>query len=276
VERGAYGPIEPRLRLAEALLEVGRLPEAQLHLDQALSRQSDNTRARLGMARLALLREDWRGGVEQLASCTEDTHCRKLAYTLRADAWNRLGEPERARADLDRAAQLPEDEVWPDPFAEEVLKLRCGLRWRLEKADYLVRGGEPERALALLDETVDKYPHSVQAWLKQGKLWQQLGRFDRAEQAFDKAVKADPDAAEAWFSLGTVQARDRPREAARSFREAIRLKPNHAWAHFNLGHMLRQLGDPAGARAEYRAALDCRPDYDAARTALRELDEKER
>jgi tetratricopeptide (TPR) repeat protein len=271
VERGAYGPIEPRLRLAEVLLERGRLEEAQSHLEQALQRQPDNVRARLGLGRLALLREDWRGAVEHLAACLEDEHARTLACTLRAEAWNRLGEPERARADQERAGERHEDVRWPDPFVEEVLRLRCGLKARLETAGTLSGADR----LALLEQTVAKYPQSVQARLQLGELWRQLGRFDRAEQSFQEAVRADPDAAEAWFSLGVVQAKDRPREAAESFRRAIRLKPDHAWAHFNLGHMLRTLGDPAGAADEYRAALRCRPDYAAARDALKELEAAE-
>src|SRR5213079_2958398 len=56
-------PTAPRLRLAEALLEQGRLDEAQSHLEQAARR---DPRARLAWGRLALLREDWRGALAHL------------------------------------------------------------------------------------------------------------------------------------------------------------------------------------------------------------------
>jgi Tfp pilus assembly protein PilF len=81
-----------------------------------------------------------------------------------------------------------------------------------------------------------------------------------------------PEAAEAWFRLGCVQAVGHPRAAADSFRRAIRLKPDHALAHFNLGHRLNELGNPAGAAEEFRAALRCRPDYAPAQAALAELE----
>jgi tetratricopeptide (TPR) repeat protein len=271
VERCGDEPLAPRLRLAEVLLERGRLQEAQSHLEQALGRQPDNLRARLGLGRLALLREQWRAGLEPLAACQEDGHARRLAHTLQAEAWGRLGEAERARAEQDQAAKLPEDERWPDPFVDEVLRLQRGLRARLETADGLKRGGRSEQALELLKDTADKYPRSVKAHLLLGEVYLQLGRPDLAEPSYRHAVQADPDAAEAWFSLGVAQAEDRPREAADSFRRAVRLKPNHAWAHFNLGQMLKKLGDPAGAADEFRAALRCRPDYAAAREALKEL-----
>jgi Flp pilus assembly protein TadD len=46
------------------------------------------------------------------------------------------------------------------------------------------------------------------------------------------------------------------RPAADALREAIRLQPDFAGAHTNLGAVLRQLGDAEGAAAESRAGLE--------------------
>ncbi len=46
-----------------------------------------------------------------------------------------------------------------------------------------------------------------------------------------------------------------------SHREAIRLKPDYAEAHFNLGNALTAKGDPDGAIASFRAAIRLEPDY---------------
>jgi len=43
-------------------------------------------------------------------------------------------------------------------------------------------------------------------------------------------------------------------------REAIRLKPDMAEAHDNLGYALEEKGDSQAALAEYRRALDLKPD----------------
>jgi tetratricopeptide (TPR) repeat protein len=183
-----------------------------------------------------------------------------------------LGQSEKARAEQRQAAELPADMRWPDPFAEEVLALQRGLRARLTQADSLTRSSRLDEAVDLLEQTEVKYPRSVQVWLRLGEVWRQLGRLDRAEQALEQAAQVDPDAAEAWFRLGCVQALSHARAAADSFRRAIRLKPDHALAHFNLGHCLKELGDPAGAAEEFRAALRCRPDYAPAQAALAELE----
>jgi tetratricopeptide (TPR) repeat protein len=264
-------PLAPRLRLAEALLERDRLDEAREHLERALRAEPASSRARLGMGRLALLQEDWRIAAEYLTACVEDQHARKLAYTLRAEAWARSGETDRARADQTKSAELQDDLRWPDPYVDEVADLRRGLSSRLSRADELAKDNQTEEAIQLLEQTAEKYPRSLQTWWRLGDLWRLMNRLDLAEKALLKAVRVDPDAAEGWFRLGCVQASGRPREAAESFRRAIRLRPDHALAHFNLAHRLRELGDREGAAAEFRETLRCRPDYTPALSGLEEL-----
>jgi tetratricopeptide (TPR) repeat protein len=272
VERCGDVPPAPRLRLAEALLDRGRLDEAERQLRQSLAREPNNLRGRLGLGRLAFLREDWRGAVEQLATCAGDEHARKLAHSLSAQSRRRLGEASEAQAEADKAEKLPEDTGWPDPFADEMAAWQRGLKARIQEASDLMNAGKPKQAIAVLEQAASQYPKAVQVWLGLGALWFQVGRVDAAEAAFRQAVQVDPNAAEGWFRLGCLQARNRPQEAADSFRRVIRLRPDHTLAHFNLGHRLQQLGDPAGACEEFRAALRCRPDYAPAREALRGLE----
>jgi tetratricopeptide (TPR) repeat protein len=87
-------------------------------------------------------------------------------------------------------------------------------------------------------------------------LWQQ-GDFAAAEEELRAAIRAKPDYAEAYYTLGTVlkQAGELP-EAANALREAIRLQPEFAGAHTTLATVLRQLGDTAGAASESRAGME--------------------
>jgi cytochrome c-type biogenesis protein CcmH/NrfG len=266
------GVVVPRLLLAEVLLERGRLDEGQALLDRAHQTHPDEGRALLGLGRLALLRRDWRGGLAHLEACRDDVHARKRACSLRAEAWTQLGEPERARAEQRRWEELPEDQPWPDPWHEEVLKCRRGLRARFQSVDQLLQSGQVQDAVELLQATLDRYPQSVEAWMRLGGIWFRAQKADRAEACYRQAVHAAPDMAEAWFRLGCVQYLVHSREADDSFRRAIRLKPDHAQAHFNLAQSLKERGKRDEAAAEFRAALRCRPDYDRARTALKELE----
>jgi tetratricopeptide (TPR) repeat protein len=272
VQRCEEGVVGPRLFLAEVLLEGGRLDEAQSHLEQVLKADPDDLRAQLGLGRLALLRQRWRAALTRLEACRADEHTRKRAHSWRAEAWSQLGETERARVEQQRAAELPPDRPWADPFQERVQTLRRGLRSRFAAVNHLVQAGRIGEAIEMLNQILEKYPNSVECWMRLGEVWHRLKKVDRALACFEQSVRLAPDLAEAWFRLGCMQYLAQRPEAAASFRKAIGLKPNHAQAHYNLGQCLSGNGDRKGAATEFREALRCRPDYDLARTALRDLE----
>jgi Tfp pilus assembly protein PilF len=63
----------------------------------------------------------------------------------------------------------------------------------------------------------------------------QTGEKDQAEKALMKAIKVAPDNAAAHFNLGLLQAeQNRSKEAERELREAFRLDPKMAPAAYNL------------------------------------------
>jgi tetratricopeptide (TPR) repeat protein len=272
VQRCSGEQTAPQMRLAEVLLEQGRLTEAETCLLEVLEREPHAIRAHLGLGRLALAREDWRSAVQELKACLRDEHARKLARTLLAEAWTRLGEPDSARDEARQAEELPEDEPWPDPFVEEVERLQVGLRPRLARADALARQGHAAEAVALLEETVRKRPEATDAWLLLGQVLLRRQALDPAGRAFGEALHLQPDSVEGWFGLGCVQSlQGRNREAAESFNRAIAGKADHTLAHYNLGQCLRRLNDPDGAARAFRQALTCQPDYAPAREGLEAL-----
>jgi predicted O-linked N-acetylglucosamine transferase (SPINDLY family) len=57
-------------------------------------------------------------------------------------------------------------------------------------------------------------------------------------------------------------------EAFACYREALAIRPDYAEAHFNLGNVLRELGDIDGTLTCYRKALSIRPDYADAYTNM--------
>jgi tetratricopeptide (TPR) repeat protein len=270
-------PLAPRLRLAETLLTQNRLDEAAFHLEWARKVDPHDPRVQLDLGRLALLRGQWRRALEILNPCTNDVHTRRMAHTLLAEAWTRLGEADKAHEEQRQVAEAPEDQHWSDPFVEEVLSLQCGLAVHLRQAHELSGQGRYREAVELLKKTAGRYPKSPAIWLLLGDIWRQLGRKDRSEEAFAAAVRIDPESVDGWFRLGCMQAElDQPRAAADSFRRAIRLKADHTDAHLNLGHCLKKMGDTAGAAEAFRGALRCRPDYERAKQALRELEKKQK
>jgi len=276
VSRSDARQVVPRLLLAEALLERGRLDEAQALLEDVRTVDPSNLRAQLLFGRLEILRQNWQAGLNHLEACRNDLHARKRTATLRAEVWNQLGDTEKALAEQRQAAELPTDQPWPDPFYEKVLKFQMGLRARFMAVDYLTQAGRFPEVLQLLNQTVEKYPSSLEGWMRLGEAWFRAQKLDRAQECFRKATRLAPDLAEAWFRLGCIQAQSHSPEAEESFRQAIRCKPHYSQAHFNLGQCLKERGRRDDAAAEFREALRCRPDYDLARAALRDLESQKK
>ena len=81
------------------------------------------------------------------------------------------------------------------------------------------------------------------------------GDLDGAQAAFEKVVAELPDNADARFNLGNVLFnKGKYGPAADNYREAIRLSPNMARAHYNRGMALSRLSDVDGAKAEFKEA----------------------
>jgi len=275
VERAGTANLVPKLLLAEVLLTQDQQEEAGALLEEVQRVDPTNVRARLALGRLALLRQNWRTGLDMLRACENDVHCRKEAHTLLAEAWNQLHEPQKANAAQKEAAKLPADQPWPDPYQEEVASLRRGLQARFALVGQLMQSQKYGEAVRLLQDTVQRYPDAVEGWVRLGELMAGFQRLDQAEECFQQAVNRAPGMAEAWSRLGTIQLMRHSPKARASLETAIRLKPDHAQAHYNLGQFyLRERSDRARAAIEFRAALRCKPDYEMAAKALHELGSK--
>ena len=83
----------------------------------------------------------------------------------------------------------------------------------------------------------------------------------RARDAARRAVRANPDLAEAHYALGYLNwilEWDWP-AAETAFRRALDLDPRYAWAHLSLGHTLSQSGRHSEALAAMRRARELDP-----------------
>ena len=75
-------------------------------------------------------------------------------------------------------------------------------------------------------------------------------------------LRLHPDDAGAHNNLGNVLAlQGKPEEAVRQFEEAVRLKPDHAVARNNLAISCKKLGRTARRSAHYREAIRLKPDF---------------
>lgn len=116
-----------------------------------------------------------------------------------------------------------------------------------------LRGGDPKRALARMDEALRIEP-SPTAFLMRSTVHARLGDLDKALEDLERC---DPRRVETQLSRGKYLVRlARAPEAIRAFDEALRLDPRSGLAHYLRGNARIEARDAQGAIADYNKALE--------------------
>ena len=99
--------------------------------------------------------------------------------------------------------------------------------------------------------------------------------YAEAVEAYQRAVEADPQFADAHCNLGSVYFNQNRREPAREcFARALEIEPGHVEANLNLGAVVEEEGRDEAALCHYRAALETNPHYPDVHVSLALLYEK--
>ena len=102
----------------------------------------------------------------------------------------------------------------------------------------------------------------AEAYSNIGNALQELGRLEKAELSYVKAIALKPDFVEVYYNLGnTLKKLIRLEEAEINYTKAISLKSDFSQAHNNLGITLKDQGKLEEAEASYKQAISLKPDY---------------
>lgn len=296
----------PRLRLAQALMEQGQLEDARQTFAALLEAHPAHAPARLGLAQVNLTLGKLADSSNQVAQCLNDVHTAKGAHTLLAAIQQRLGQSAGAQTTALKAARLPPDRPWPDPFHDEAAQFHVGRKAFGDRGQQMLDQGRVEEALPLIQRLVTQYASAPEGWLLLARArfelkdcaaseraarqhlqlqadsvngQAQLGlallcqeQYAEAGSAFEKVIQLKPDFGEAHFNLGFARARTgRAMEAIPCFREAIRYNPNFVDPYITLADLLHQLGQSEEAVAHLRRALELDPADERARALLQRI-----
>jgi len=106
----------------------------------------------------------------------------------------------------------------------------------------------------------DLDPQNADLWVSISTIQYHEGKFDDAIASARRALVINPDHDRAHLAMGNGLGGNKDYEgAAAEFREALRLNPANDVAHDNLGLALGRKGDSDGAVAEYHEALRLNP-----------------
>jgi tetratricopeptide (TPR) repeat protein len=252
--------LAPRLRLADTLLGLGRLEEAEAHYRKIWQIDTNCAPAALGLGKIASARDRAEPAAEFLGKATIDPCTRKAAHRVLLSVDQRLGRTNEAEQLTHALAELPNDKPFPDPLADQIEQLKTGEKVWIDRGDDLIKAGRVAEAETLLEKAVQAYPYSDRALFFLGRAKLRRGDSAGAEAMLARAVALAPDSVEAQMQLGVVRlTRGRPQQAQPCFRAAIRAKPNLPEAWYNLGLTLGKDVNRAECIAAFREAIRLKP-----------------
>lgn len=143
--------------------------------------------------------------------------------------------------------------------AGSVRGILSGRGWRAASGA-AQRRGDPEQALAVVQEYLCAHPEDAAAWSECAAMHHLRGALHEAAGAYERSVGASTGAARArgLFNLGVVHEDAADDEAAsRAYAAALALLPDFADAHFNAARVWERLGDRWRALRHLHAYRRC-------------------
>ncbi len=91
--------------------------------------------------------------------------------------------------------------------------------------------------------------------------WQQSRMYVNGETLFRRTIQLNPGCWMAYNNLGILVSSNHVEDAMEMYQQSLRINPNNADAHINIGNAVLQLGQVAKAREEYQKAAQLRPGF---------------
>lgn len=132
----------------------------------------------------------------------------------------------------------------------------------INKGDALYKQGKYDEAIQAYDEAIRLNPQALTAWNGKGRTLQTLHKYDEAINSYDKAISLDPKNYYAWINKGgSFYDWGKYQDALVYYEKAIELDPSNAWAWNAKGAALVNLGKYDEANIAYDQAVKLDPKY---------------
>ncbi len=281
----AAAPENPEVieAVGRALLNLDRLEEAEASFLDALELDPEWVAPRMGLALVALRRDEPFKIVHHLERAMEADPEYPDAYVELGRYYGSMGDPALAKATFERwTARHPEDaemlinagltafdaadyaqayaffEMAVEAASEEEQKSGA----RTFRANALDMLGRYDEAVAAYEEVIAETPEWWEAHANLGICHARNGRPERAEAAFRRGLEDCPGSPEIRDELAAHLLAERKdlQEALRLSEEAVALGRDEIRHLHTLGEVRLSLGDESGAAEAYHAMLALDPE----------------
>lgn len=130
--------------------------------------------------------------------------------------------------------------------------------------------GEFKRAIGIFDRLLKSAPATQKANYFRGQCFLRLNDPEKAGQAFEAELKVNPDdpVSRYHLALSLIERREEIQRAVSLLEEAIRVRPDYADAHYQLGKIYLDRGETSKAISELELAARVAPATDYIRYQL--------
>ena len=263
-----------RPRIARALFELGKTDEAQVEFEACLRTDATRALGHIGLARLALARNDAAAALTALDAAGALTPGDYVVWTLRSQALAALGRTEESRRDAERGAKLPRYRGWLsfDPLVQQCNeRARTFSHIEASFGNAQARGDVPRMA-ALADELTTRVPRDAEAWRRAAATQVAARQMPAARERIARAVELAPQSVPTLCTASEIAMASNDNTAALEFaRRAVAADANSAFAHEVLGRASYLNRDFQAALVHARRSVELAPGEHDKRQVLIEI-----
>ncbi len=258
--------------LGDTLRRAGRDDEAARRYEQALALDGAARRAMLGLAELALRRDDLAAAADLLGRAASLNTCEREVHFKLARLATRRGDEKTASREAFFVRAYPEVAPFDDPLHQPVTSEQVSSKALSASGRHHAAEGRYALAEADFRAVLALQPADTPTRVSLAAALAYQGRADDAERLLRDALRAAPDDPDVHNNLGVVlQMRGDPARALEHLRRALELDGGNDEAAFNLGRLWAAQGRTDDAIAQWRAALALNPVNVPAHKALAAL-----
>ena len=222
---------------AALLMREGKVNEALPHLEQVLSVDQQNSHNSYMLITSLLSKEkDKQAALEAMEQLVAKRRHDPEALYAYAHLAMLVGSLDKAETAVNEAIDMV-------PGWSEAHILR---------ANILIRQGQNEQVLRLLEEAVESYPDDVVIRLFYARRLVDEKQYEQSREQFSILLDYQPDDPDALYALGLLNLQtERVREAKRNFERLIELDLRVDESYYYLGQIAEVENDPAAAMRYY-------------------------